>query len=173
MNDAACQEAADPPGKENAMQANGTEEMERRAAHLMETEELAAHIASGDAHLRILDLRGYVRTQTDAEGAQTATYSGAPEEFAQGHLPGAVFLDWTRDIVDESDPIPAQAATGEQLRRVLGERGLGDEPLFVAYDAHPAAQFATRFWWLMRYYGHDNVRVLDGGWPKWTREGRP
>ncbi|HLK60712.1 MAG TPA: sulfurtransferase [Chthonomonadaceae bacterium] len=155
------------------MQASVRDGMARRAAHLMETEELAARIAAGDPSVRSIDLRGYVRTQTAEDGSQSAAYTGAPEEYAQGHIPGAVFLDWTRDIVDESDPIPAQAATAEQLRRVLSERGLGDEHLLVAYDQHPASQFATRFWWLLRYYGHSNVRVLNGGWAKWTREGRP
>ena len=139
----------------------------------METEELAAQIASGNPELRIVDLRGYVRTQTDEDGSQTATYTGAPEEYAQEHIPGAIFLDWTRDLVDENDPIPAQAATAEQLSLRLGEKGIGDGHLIVAYDSHPASQFATRFWWLLRAYGHRNVRVLNGGWPKWTREARP
>lgn len=43
----------------------------------------------------------------------------------------------------------------------------------VAYDAHPASQFATRLWWALTYYGHREVRVLNGGFPRWLREGRP
>src|SRR5262249_55216914 len=42
-----------------------------------------------------------------------------------------------------------------------------------AYDDHPASQFATRLWWVLRYYGHAECRVLDGGWAKWNAEGRP
>ena len=145
----------------------------RRAEHLVETDWLAERIAAGDTSIRVVDMRGIVRTRTIAEGVQAAEYLGARREYDQGHIPGAVYLDWTRDIVDEGNPVPAQAATAEKLQRVLEAIGIGDEHLVVAYDAHPASQFATRLWWLLRYYGHDRVRVLNGGWPKWLREQRP
>jgi thiosulfate/3-mercaptopyruvate sulfurtransferase len=142
-----------------------------RAAHLVETDWLAAHLADPD--LRLVDMRGSVQTQTAEDGFQTAEYRGAPEEYAQAHLPGAIYLDWTRDIVDENDPVPAQVATAEKIAWVLGQAGIGDEHRIVAYDAHPASQFATRLWWVLRYYGHANAQVLNGGWGKWMREGRP
>lgn len=145
---------------------------QRRGQHLVETEWLAQHLQAGDLPLRIVDMRGYVHTQTDANGVQTARYTGAEEEYARAHIPGAIYLDWTRDIVDEHDPVPAQVAPPDKIARVLGQAGIGDEHLVVVYDAHPAAQFATRFWWVLRYYGHTNVRVLDGGWGKWVWEGR-
>lgn len=146
---------------------------ELRRTHLIETDELAARIEENDPNLRIVDLRGYVHTKTDESGVQTAQYVGAPEEYAAAHIPGAVYLDWTSDIVDETDPVPAQAAPPEKLKRILEEAGIGDDHEIVAYDSHPASQFATRLWWLLRYYGHDNVRVLNGGWKKWQAEGRP
>ncbi|HZO91213.1 MAG TPA: sulfurtransferase [Chthonomonadaceae bacterium] len=144
-----------------------------RAEHLIETEALAERLAAADPQLRVVDMRGYVHTRTAEEGTQTATYMGAPEEYAQAHIPGAIYLDWTRDIVDEHDPVPAQVAPPDKIARVLGQAGIGDEHLVVAYDAHPASQFATRLWWVLRYYGHTQVRVLNGGWARWTREGRP
>ena len=143
----------------------------RRAEHLVETEWLAENLE--DPQVRIVDVRGRVKTETDASGYQTAEYLGAREAYLAGHIPGAVYLDWTTDLVDENDPVPAQAAPAEKLARVLGERGIGDGHLVVAYDDHPASQFATRLWWLLRYYGHENCRVLNGGWSKWTAEGRP
>lgn len=142
-----------------------------RAEHLVETDWLAAHL--DDPNVRIVDMRGHVRTQTAEDGRQTAEYRGAPEEYAQAHLPGAVYLDWTRDIVDENDPVPAQVAQAEKIARVLGQAGIGNAHRIVAYDAHPASQFATRLWWVLRYYGHANAQVLNGGWAKWTREGHP
>ncbi|WP_353739757.1 rhodanese-like domain-containing protein [Thermogemmatispora sp.] len=45
--------------------------------------------------------------------------------------------------------------------------------MVVAYDAHPASQFATRLWWALTYYGHQEVRVLNGGFSRWLRERRP
>ncbi len=146
---------------------------DRRGEHLIETETLAAMISGADASIRIVDMRGAVRTRTLAEGVQAAEYAGARPEYDHAHIPGAAYLDWTRDIVDENDPVPAQAAPADKIRRVLGELGIGDEHLVVAYDAHPASQFATRLWWLLQYFGHRRTRVLNGGWPMWLRENRP
>lgn len=144
-----------------------------RARHLVETEWLEERLSGKEPSLRIVDMRGYVRAQTADDGIQTAHYTGAPEEHAVAHIPGAIYLDWTRDIVDENDPVEAQLAPAEKMARVLGAAGIGDDTEVVAYDNHPAGQFATRLWWALRYYGHTNARVLNGGWAKWTRENRP
>ncbi len=153
------------------MSAKGRERS--RTQHLIETAELAAALESHAPALRIVDMRGYVRTQTAEDGVQTAIYTGAEAEYAAAHIPGAVYLDWTRDIVDLEDPIPAQIAGARKMQQVLEAAGIGDGQQIVVYDAHPAAQFATRFWWALRCYGHTNVRVLNGGWAKWQEEGRP
>ncbi len=141
-----------------------------RAEHLVETDWLEAHLS--DPNLRIVDMRGQVATETDDTGFQTAQYQGRPEAYAVGHIPAAIYLDWTSDLIDEHDPVPAQVAPPEKLARVLGERGIGDEHLVVAYDDHPSGQFATRLWWVLRYYGHENCRVLNGGLRRWQAEGR-
>ena len=145
----------------------------RRALHLIETEELETAITAHVPTLRIVDMRGYVQTQTQEDGVQTAVYRGAPEEYAVAHIPGAVYLDWTQDIVDLDAPVAAQVADARKMQRVLQAAGIGNEHEIVLYDAHPASQFATRLWWALRYYGHTQVRVLNGGWAKWTQEGRP
>lgn len=147
-----------------------TQQTDLREAHLAETDWLAEHL--DDPRVRIVDMRGDVKTETGADGYQTAQYRGAPERYRAGHIPGAVYLDWTTDIVDELDPVPAQAAPPEKLARVLGAAGIGDDSLVIAYDDHPASQFATRLWWLLRSMGHPECRVLNGGWAKWAAEGR-
>jgi thiosulfate/3-mercaptopyruvate sulfurtransferase len=138
---------------------------------LVNTSWLAAHL--DDPDLRIVDMRGYVRSVDTGGGRQAATYVGAHDEYAAEHIPGAIYLDWTRDIVDLDDPVPAQVALPGRFASELGRRGIGDEHLVVAYDEHPTAQFATRLWWALRYYGHERVAVLDGGLAAWRREGRP
>jgi thiosulfate/3-mercaptopyruvate sulfurtransferase len=142
-----------------------------REQHLVETDWLAEHL--DDPLVRVVDMRGRVQTETQADGYQTAQYLGAPDAYREGHVPGAVYLDWTSDLVDAADPVPAQVAPPEQIGRVLGERGIGDDHLVVIYDDHPTMQFATRLWWVLRYYGHEKARVLNGGWKKWLAEERP
>lgn len=137
---------------------------------LVETSWLEDHLQ--DPALRIVDMRGYVRTVLH-EDRQEAVYVGAPQEYAQAHIPGAVYIDWSRDIVDLNNDVEAQIAPSERFVEVMQRLGIGDEHLVVAYDSHPASQFATRLWWAFNYYGHTRVVVLNGGLPKWQRELRP
>lgn len=140
------------------------------AEPLVTTEWLQDHL--GDPGVRVLDIRGYVATRPVAPGVEEATYRGAPEEYAAGHVPGAAFVDWTVDIVDPDDPVPAQVAGPDRFARAMGGRGVGDETHVVAVD-HMGGQFATRLWWALTYYGHDRVSVLDGGWNRWVEQDRP
>jgi len=141
-----------------------------RSRYLVEATWLAEHLH--DPNLRIVDMRGYVRT-TERGGVQYAEYIGARDEYEQAHIPGAVYIDWTRDIVDLQDPVEAQVAPPERFAEILGRLGIGDQHLVVAYDAHPASQFATRLWWALNYYGHEQVVVLNGGLRKWQGENLP
>jgi len=141
-----------------------------RSSFLVETSWLAKHLQDPD--LRIVDMRGYVRT-VEKDGIQEARYEGARDEYEQSHIPGAVYIDWTRDIVNLEDTIKAQIAPSQQFAQVMSQIGIGDQHLVVAYDAHPASQFATRLWWALKYYGHNKVVVLNGGLPKWQREYLP
>jgi thiosulfate/3-mercaptopyruvate sulfurtransferase len=141
-----------------------------RSSFLVETTWLAKHLQDPD--LRIVDMRGYVRT-VEHNDVQEAHYVGARDEYEQSHIPGAVYIDWTSDIVDPDDAIKAQIAPTERFAQMMGRVGIGDQHLVVAYDAHPASQFATRLWWALKYYGHDKVVVLNGGLPKWQRENLP
>src|SRR5437764_12990355 len=138
-----------------------------RSRFLVETTWLAEHLH--DPNVRVVDMRGYVRT-TEQDGIQYARYVGARDEYEQAHIPGAVYIDWTRDIVDLQDPVEAQIAPPEPFAEVMGQLGIGDQHLVVIYDAHPSSQFATRMWWALNYYGYEQVVVLNGGLRKLQRE---
>lgn len=125
-----------------------------------------------DPALRVVDIRGYVRKTEAPDGRQKAEYVAARDEYDDSHVPGAVFVDWTRDITDPDAPVPAQLAPLERFRGLMESLGIGDGTHVVVYD-HAGGQFATRLWWALVYYGHDLVSVLDGGWNRWTGEGRP
>lgn len=137
---------------------------------LVSTDWLAAHL--NDPGIRVVDMRGYVTTRPLEPGVEEATYRGAREEYLAAHVPDAVYIDWTRDIVNLEDPVPAQVAPSERFAEAMSVRGISDDTLVVAYD-HMGGQFATRLWWALMYYGHDRVCVLDGGWSRWVEEGRP
>ena len=137
---------------------------------LASTTWLAEHL--DDPDLRVVDIRGYVKKKDLGNGRQQAEYLGARDEYQTAHVPGAVYVDWTSDIVDPENPVPAQLAPPERFAALMGSLGIGDDAHVVVYD-HAGTQFATRLWWALTYYGHDRVSVLDGGWKKWTDEGRP
>ena len=137
---------------------------------LAQTEWLAEHLHDPD--VRVVDIRGYVKKRDLGNGRQEAKYLAARDEYEEAHVPGAVYVDWTRDITDPNDPVPAQIAPPDRFADLMGSLGIGDSTHVVVYD-HAGGQFATRLWWALTYYGHDRVSVLDGGWRKWTAEGRP
>jgi thiosulfate/3-mercaptopyruvate sulfurtransferase len=137
---------------------------------LVSAEWLARHL--DDPDLQVVDIRGYVKTEDLGGGVQRAEYVGAGDEFAEGHIPGAAYVDWTADIVDTDDPVPAQIAPPARFAAAMGERGVGDDTDVVVVD-HSGGHFATRLWWALRYYGHDRVAVLDGGFNLWQALGLP
>jgi thiosulfate/3-mercaptopyruvate sulfurtransferase len=92
--------------------------------------------------------------------------------YRAGHVPGAVFVDWTTDIVDPHHPIAFMLAPPKSFASVMERAGIGDDTHIVAYsDQIGSGPF--RLWWGCRRYGHRRVSVLDGGFAKWVSEGRP
>jgi thiosulfate/3-mercaptopyruvate sulfurtransferase len=94
-------------------------------------------------------------------------------DYERGHLPGAVFVDLDADLAAPPGPagrhpLPDAAA----LRAVLRAAGINSGDSVVVYD-HGDGSIAARAWWLLRWAGHGDVAVLDGGYATWTAEGRP
>jgi thiosulfate/3-mercaptopyruvate sulfurtransferase len=133
---------------------------------LVSTDWLAANL--DHPQLRVVDVRGKVLPPT----APKPHYFARPEDYAAGHIPGAVFIDWTSDIVDLDDPVLVQVAPPLKIARVFGELGIGDDSVVVAYDDW-YSMYAGRLLWVLRYYGFENARILNGGLIKWQAEGRP
>ena len=116
----------------------------------------------GHPMVRVLDVRGR-HPSSPLPHAKRA-------EYAAGHIPGAVFVDWEHDFIDASDPVPAQVAGAEAFAERAGELGVGDGDLIVTYDDYYGI-FAARVAWAFRYYGAES-RVLDGGWSTWREDRR-
>jgi thiosulfate/3-mercaptopyruvate sulfurtransferase len=95
------------------------------------------------------------------------------EAYRRGHLPGAVFVDLDRDLAGPPGPagrhpLPPAGAFQEAMRRA----GVARDSLVVVYDDADSTA-AGRAWWILRYFGHLRVRVLDGGYRAWVESGRP
>ncbi|MBM2292435.1 3-mercaptopyruvate sulfurtransferase [Sulfitobacter pseudonitzschiae] len=125
---------------------------------LVSTEWLAKHIKDPD--LRILDASWYL---PDAKRDPKAEYDAA-------HIPGARFFD-IDDISDARSDLPHMAPPVEKFMSRMRAMGVGDGHQVVVYDG-AGIMSAPRVWWLFRLMGHENVAVLDGGFPKWQAEGR-
>jgi thiosulfate/3-mercaptopyruvate sulfurtransferase len=139
---------------------------DRSPSPLVQTDWLAAHLDAPD--LRIVEARGHARLRDGHRvGVDEADGSSA------GRIPGAVSVGMVSDLADPDHPIPDMLAPPEQFARVMGRLGIGDETLVVAYDDEGLPLAAARLWWALSAYGHDRVRVLDGGIHKWRAEGRP
>ncbi|ASS73753.1 sulfurtransferase [Tumebacillus algifaecis] len=130
-------------------------------SNLVSMEWLLEHL--NDPHVRLVDCR-FVLGQPNA-GVQA---------YQTEHLPRAVYFDLERDLSAQvaehggRHPLP----NVEELAAKLGQRGLGDEHLIVAYDDQGGAM-ASRFWWLLKYIGHDRVVALNGTFSAWKQEGHP
>ena len=144
--------------------------MAEKVPHLVSTQWLEEHL--NDPAVIVIDVRGYVVTRQVAPGVEEADYKGACQEYMGGHIPGASYVDWTADIIDPDDPVSVQIALPDRFAEEMGKRGVGNDTHVIAVD-HAGGQFATRLWWALKYYGHDNVSVLDGGYLRWNEEERP
>jgi thiosulfate/3-mercaptopyruvate sulfurtransferase len=137
---------------------------------LVDARWLHEHLTHPD--LRVVDIRGYVKTEDLGGGRQRAEYVGARDQYDAGHVPGAVFVDWTEDITDPDAEVRAQLAPPGRFAAAMEERGIGDETDVVIVD-HTGGHFATRLWWALKTNGHDRSAVLDGGFGEWMRRGFP
>jgi thiosulfate/3-mercaptopyruvate sulfurtransferase len=93
-------------------------------------------------------------------------------EHAAAHIPGAVFFD-VDATSDRSSPLPHMLPSADAFARRMSELGLSDSDDLVVYDGSGVNLSAPRVWWTFRVFGHQRVAVLDGGFGKWRREGRP
>lgn len=126
---------------------------------LVTPEWLAAHLA--DPQVCVVDLRWYL-----TEPARGRS------EYLAAHIPGAAFLSIDSDLSAPPAAGPGRhpLPTPEAFAAAAGRAGISNDTHVVAYDAS-GGPYATRLWWLLRYFGHSNVSLLDGGWMEWLARG--
>ncbi len=97
--------------------------------------------------------------------------SDAKGPFEAARIPGARFFDIDA-VADTTSPLPHMLPSPRVFAEAVGAMGIGNDDLVVVYD-QAGVRSSPRVWWTFRVFGHDRVRVLDGGLPKWRAEGRP
>ncbi len=137
---------------------------------LVSSEWLAAHLE--DANLRVLDSTVYLRAPAPGSDRRSYTQESGRTDYEAAHIPGALFADLVREFSDTSAPFPFTKPSPEQFAAAIGSLGISNDTHVVCYDG-AGTMWATRMWWLLRAFGHDNASVLDGGLKKWQAEGRP
>jgi thiosulfate/3-mercaptopyruvate sulfurtransferase len=92
-----------------------------------------------------------------------------PALYAEAHIPGAIGFDWKNDLQDQ---VKRDFLGPEDFGRLFGERGISNEHTIVLYGDRNN-WFAAYTYWYLKYYGHDNVRLMNGPREKWISEGKP
>ncbi|MEN9938382.1 MAG: hypothetical protein RLZZ387_4961 [Chloroflexota bacterium] len=92
------------------------------------------------------------------------------ERYHRAHIPGAVGLPVHVWLKEPEGGVHVMSP--DAFAELLGRLGVSDDTTVVAYDDLIAA-YATRLWWVLKYYGHTSTKVLNGGWQRWVSEGRP
>ena len=138
-----------------------------RPQHLVETDWLAQHL--DDPAVRVLETTVFLQPADVPGGVRVESGRG---KWAEGHIPGAGFIDLQDELSDRTSTLRFMMPPAAQFAEALGRAGVGAGVRVVLYDRN-LTMWATRVWWMLRAFGFDEAAVLNGGFRKWTLEGRP
>ena len=138
-----------------------------RPQHLVETDWLAQHLE--DPGVRVLECTVYLPPADLPGGFRVESGRGT---WAEGHIPGAGFVDLPEELSDRTSELRFMMPPAAQFAEAMGRAGVGDGVRVILYD-RAVNMWAARIWWMLRAFGFDNAAVLNGGFKKWTVEGRP
>jgi thiosulfate/3-mercaptopyruvate sulfurtransferase len=135
---------------------------------LISTAELADIL--GQADLRLFDGTTYLEPAPEGSSLPYLAVPGR-HTFEAAHIPGADFLDLQGEFSDPNTELRFMMPDVAQLERAFGRHGVSNGSRVVLYSIG-TPMWATRFWWMLKSLGFENVAVLDGGLDKWKLEGR-
>ena len=135
---------------------------------LVSSDWLQAHL--GDPDLRVFDCTVYLLYE-EASGQPYKVVSGRAD-YEAGHIPGSDFLDLQGDFSELESPYRFTLPPAELLADAFSRHGIAERSRVVLYSRENM-QWASRFWWMLRFLGFDTAAILDGGFDKWAAEGRP
>lgn len=133
---------------------------------IIETDELETRL--GEPDLRIIDCHIFLELRPDGG----YDFWSGRDAWVEAHIPGSVYVDLSDELADDHPYLRFMLPPVEQFERVVSALGVGNEHDVVVYS-RGINYWATRLFFMFRAFGFDNVRVLNGGYDKWTQEGRP
>ena len=110
----------------------------------------------------------WVQGHLDHPGLVLVEVDEDTSAYDKGHIKGAVKLDWKKDL---QDPVRRDFIGGAEFERLLSDRGISNDDLVILYGGNNN-WFAAYAYWYFKLYGHDNVKLLDGGRKKWELDSR-
>jgi len=154
----------------NPTSANG--HVYERPEFLVETDWLQQHLS--DPELRVFDCTALPAPNPDPvlRKKYPLKPTSGRAHFEQEHIPGAGFIDIPGDLSDLSTQLPMMMPSEKHFIDVVTNSGIGEGTRVVLYSS-TGPMWATRMWWMLRAFGFNTASVLNGGWDKWCREGRP
>jgi thiosulfate/3-mercaptopyruvate sulfurtransferase len=111
----------------------------------------------------------WLQQHLDDDGIRIVEVDENPALYAEAHIPGAIGLDWQKDLQDQ---VRRDFLGPEDFGELFGRRGISNDHLIVLYGDRNN-WFAAYTYWYLKYYGHDDVKLLNGPRERWIAEGRP
>jgi thiosulfate/3-mercaptopyruvate sulfurtransferase len=133
----------------------------------MPIEQEGSHVA--DYAKDVLVDTDWVEQHLDDDSVRIVEVDENPALYADAHIPGAIGFDWRKDLQDQ---IKRDFLGPAEFGALFGSRGIGDEHTIVLYGDRNN-WFAAYTYWYLKYYGHDDVKLMNGPREKWLSEGRP
>src|SRR6188508_3616630 len=117
---------------------------------------------------QVLVTTDWLAERLDEDGVVVAEVDENPDLYDEGHIPGAVKLHWQDDL---QDPVERDIVEKADFEHLMSSRGIGHDTTVVLYG-DKNNWFAAYAYWYLKIYGHEDVRIVDGGRQKWIDEGR-
>jgi thiosulfate/3-mercaptopyruvate sulfurtransferase len=111
----------------------------------------------------------WAQSNLDAENVVFVEVDEDTSAYDTSHIPGAIRLDWRTDL---QDPVKRDFVDAQQFSKLLSDRGIANDDTVILYGGNNN-WFAAYAYWYFKLYGHENVKLIDGGRKKWELDGRP
>ncbi len=124
--------------------------------------------AKGYAHPEVLVDADWVQAHKGDDGVKLVEVDVDTNAYAEGHIPGAIAWNWTSQL---NDQLRRDIPSKEQIEKLLGDSGIKSSDTVVLYGDNNN-WFAAFAFWILKIYGHQDIRLMDGGRKKWLADGR-